>query len=463
MQESTDKRGEPTHSISFAEATRVWLRVALLSFGGPAGQIAVMHRILVEEKKWISESRFLHALNYCMLLPGPEAQQLATYIGWLLHRTAGGLVAGTLFVLPGFVAILVLSVLYAGFKELALMQAVFFGIKAAVLAIVVEAVIRIGKRALKNATMVALAAAAFVAIFFLDVPFPLVIIGAGLIGYIGGRVDPERFAVIQGHAPAAGAAPAVDTLLEGDLEHARPSLTRAMTVLAIWLPLWLGPPALVIWTFGPGHVFSEIGVFFSKMAVVTFGGAYAVLAYVAQEAVQHYRWLTASEMLDGLGMAETTPGPLIMVLQFVGFLAAFRSPGTLNPYAAGVFASVLTTWVTFTPCFLWIFLGAPYVERLRGNRALSAALSAITAAVVGVILNLAVWFALHLAFGEVNEVRAYGLKLQVPVLATVNVASVVLAAAAFVAMLRFKVGMLPVIAAGAAVGALYYLAVGARI
>jgi chromate transporter len=449
------------HGISFAEATRVWLRVALLSFGGPAGQIAVMHRILVEEKKWISESRFLHALNYCMLLPGPEAQQLATYIGWLLHRTAGGLVAGTLFVLPGVVAILILSILYAGFKELTLVQAIFFGIKAAVLAIVVEAVIRIGKRALKNGAMVALAAAAFVAIFFLDVPFPLVIIGAGLIGYIGGRVDPERFAVIQGHA--AGAAPAVDTLLEGDLEHARPSLARAAKVLAIWLPLWLGPLAMIVWMLGPGNVFSEIGVFFSKMAVVTFGGAYAVLAYVAQEAVQHYRWLTASEMLDGLGMAETTPGPLIMVLQFVGFLAAFRSPGTLNPYVAGVFASVLTTWVTFTPCFLWIFLGAPYVERLRGNRALSAALSAITAAVVGVILNLAVWFALHLAFGEVNELRAYGLKLQVPVLATVNVASVVLAAAAFVAMLRFKVGMMPVIAASAVLGALYYLGAGARI
>jgi chromate transporter len=460
---AAEARGE-RHAISFDEATRVWVRVALLSFGGPAGQIAVMHRILVEEKKWISESRFLHALNYCMLLPGPEAQQLATYIGWLLHRTAGGLVAGTLFVLPGFVAILILSILYAGFKELTLVQAIFFGIKAAVLAIVVEAVIRIGKRALKNGTMMALAAAAFVAIFFLDVPFPLVIIGAGLIGYAGGHLDPERFSVIQSHQPTAtGAVPAVDTLLDGDIDHARPSLVRAMKVAAIWLPLWLGPLALIAFTLGPDNVFTQIGIFFSKMAVVTFGGAYAVLAYVAQEAVQHYHWLTASEMLDGLGMAETTPGPLIMVLQFVGFLAAFRSPGTLNPYVAGVLASVLTTWVTFTPCFLWIFLGAPYVERLRGNRALSAALSAITAAVVGVILNLAVWFALHLAFGEVNEVRAFGLKLQVPVLATINVASVVLAAAAFVAMLRFKVGMMPVIAASAGLGALYYLAVGARI
>jgi len=453
----------PPDIPSFAEATRVWVRVALLSFGGPAGQIAVMHRILVEEKKWISEGRFLHALNYCMLLPGPEAQQLAIYIGWLLHRTAGGLVAGTLFVLPGFVAILILSVLYAGFKELTLVQAIFFGIKAAVLAIVVEAVIRIGKRALKNGTMVFLAAAAFVALFFLDVPFPLVIIGAGVIGYIGGRLDPERFTVIQGHQSAAGAVPAVDTLLDSELEHARPSPARAAMVLVIWLPLWLGPLAVIVWTLGSDSVFTVIGVFFSKMAVVTFGGAYAVLAYVAQEAVQHYRWLTASEMLDGLGMAETTPGPLIMVLQFVGFLAAFRSPGTLNPYVAGVFASALTTWVTFTPCFLWIFLGAPYVERLRGNQALSAALSAITAAVVGVILNLAVWFALHLAFGEVNEVRAFGLKLQVPVLATINIASVILAIAAFVAMLRFHVGMLPVIAASAALGTLYFLLVGRAI
>jgi chromate transporter len=448
----------PLDIPSFAEATRVWVRVALLSFGGPAGQIAVMHRILVEEKKWISESRFLHALNYCMLLPGPEAQQLATYIGWLLHRTAGGLVAGTLFVLPGFIAILVLSILYAGFKELTLVQAIFFGIKAAVLAIVVEAVIRIGKRALNNGTMVFLAAAAFVALFFLDVPFPIVIIGAGLIGYAGGHLNPERFAVIAGHEPAAGATPAVDTLLEGDLDHTRPSLSRAAKVIAVLLPLWLGPLALIAFTLGPDNVFTQVGIFFSKMAVVTFGGAYAVLVYVAQEAVQHYHWVTASEMLDGLGMAETTPGPLIMVLQFVGFLAAFHAPGGLNPYLAGVLASVLTTWVTFVPCFLWIFLGAPYVERLRGNRALSAALSAITAAVVGVMLNLAVWFALHLAFGEVNEVHAYGLKLQVPVLATVNFASIVLAVAAFVAMLRFKIGMILVIAASAAIGALYYLA-----
>jgi chromate transporter len=463
MHETANTGCSQTHAVTFAEATRVWIRVALLSFGGPAGQIAVMHRILVEEKKWIGESRFLHALNYCMLLPGPEAQQLAIYIGWLLHRTAGGLVAGTLFVLPGFIAILALSILYAGFKELALVQAVFFGIKAAVLAIVVEAVIRIGKRALKNGTMVALAAAAFVGIFFLDVPFPLVILGAGVIGFLGSRLASEKFSVIEAHKSNPGEAPVVDALLDGDLPHTRPSLARAAKVTAICLVLWLGPLIAIIAALGRGNVFTEIGIFFSKMAVVTFGGAYAVLAYVAQEAVQHYHWVTASEMLDGLGMAETTPGPLIMVLEFVGFLAAFRDPGSLNPYTAGVLAAVLTTWVTFVPCFLWIFLGAPYIEQLRGNRALSAALSAITAAVVGVILNLAVWFALHLAFGQVNEIHAWGLKLQMPVWTTINLASVILAIAAFVAMLRFKVGMIPVIAASAVLGAAYYLAVGARI
>ena len=449
---------DASHGISYAEAVRVWIRVAALSFGGPAGQIAVMHRILVEEKKWIGEARFLHALNYCMLLPGPEAQQLATYIGWLLHRTAGGLVAGTLFVMPGFVAILILSILYAGFRNLTVVEAIFFGIKAAVLAIVVEAVIRIGKRALKNAYMVALAAGAFVGIFFLDISFPLIIIGAGLIGFIGGRFRPETFAVIGTHEPKPGAPPVVDALLtDRELAHAQPSLARAWKIATICLVLWLGPVIALAYTLGGGNVFTEIGVFFSKMAVVTFGGAYAVLVYVTQEAVEHYRWLSASEMLDGLGMAETTPGPLIMVLQFVGFLAAFRDPGSLNPYTAGILASVLTTWVTFVPCFLWIFLGAPYVERLRGNRALSAALSAITAAVVGVILNLAVWFALNVAFGKVDVVHAYGLKLQIPVFATLNLASVVLAAAAFIAIFKFKLGMVPVITASAAMGVLYYL------
>jgi chromate transporter len=340
MGETAVSRNAYGHSVSFREALRVWLRVAALSFGGPAGQIAVMHRILVEEKKWISESRFLHALNYCMLLPGPEAQQLATYIGWLLHRTAGGLVAGTLFVLPGFVSILVLSILYAGFQELTLVQAIFYGIKAAVLAVVVEAVLRIGKRALKNAYMYALAAAAFVAIFFLDVPFPLIIIGAGLIGFLGSRFNPDKFVVIKGHEPKAddkGAA--LDAMLaDGRPEHTRPTAARAAKVAAIWLSLWFVPLIVLAATLGFADVFTQIGLFFSKLAVVTFGGAYAVLAYMAQEAVQNYGWLAPGEMLDGLGMAETTPGPLIQVVQFVAFMGAVRDPGALDPFTAGVLA-----------------------------------------------------------------------------------------------------------------------------
>jgi chromate transporter len=446
------------HSIAFAEALKVWARVAALSFGGPAGQIAVMHRILVEEKKWVSESRFLHALNYCMLLPGPEAQQLATYIGWLLHGTAGGLVAGTLFVLPGFLSILALSVLYAGFQELTVVQAVFFGIKAAVLAVVVEAVLRIGKRALKTAPMVLLAAAAFIAIFFFDMPFPAIILAAAAIGFLGGRLDPERFVVIKGHTPAGGDEPAVDALLaQGRPSHTRPSLARAVQVAAVWLSLWFAPLIALSATLGSGNVFTQIGIFFSRLAVVTFGGAYAVLAYMAQEAVERYGWLAPGEMLDGLGMAETTPGPLIQVVQFVAFMGAFRDPGALDPYSAGILASVLATWVTFVPCFLWIFLGAPYAESLRGSGALSAALSGITAAVVGVVLNLAVWFALHVSFGEIEEMHAYGMKLLVPALDTVNVPSVLLTLAAFAALMRFKAGMIPVIGGAAALGAAYYL------
>ncbi len=452
-------RNKYGHQVSFREALIVWLRVAALSFGGPAGQIAVMHRILVDEKKWISESRFLHALNYCMLLPGPEAQQLATYIGWLLHRTAGGLVAGTLFVLPGFLSILVLSLLYAGFQELTLVQAIFFGIKAAVLAVVVEAVLRIGKRALQNYYMYLIAAAAFVAIFFLDLPFPLIIAAAALVGFIGSRIDPGRFVVIKGHQSQAGVTdPVVDAILVNDVhDHLRPSGARTLRVAATWLTLWFVPLIALAAVLGGDNVFTQIGLFFSKLAVVTFGGAYSVLAYMAQEAVQNYGWLAPGEMLDGLGMAETTPGPLIQVVQFVAFMGAFREAGGLDPYTAGLLASVLATWVTFVPCFLWIFVGAPYVELLRDNQALSAALSAVTAAVVGVVLNLAIWFALHVVFGEVDVVRAFGLTLHVPVLATVDVASLVLAVGALVAMLRFHVGMIPVIFVSAALGAAWYM------
>ena len=452
-------RDASAHDVTFAEALKVWLRVAALSFGGPAGQIAVMHRILVEEKKWISESRFLHALNYCMLLPGPEAQQLATYIGWLLHRTRGGLAAGTLFVLPGFLSILALSVLYAGFQTLLVVRAVFFGIKAAVLAVVIEAVLRIGKRALRTAPMYGIAAAAFVAIFFLDVPFPVIIVGAALTGFVGGRLDPARFVVITGHATTgAGDRSVVDRMLAtGAAEHTRPTLGRSVKVATTWLALWLVPLGALAAALGPHHVLTQIGVFFSKLAVVTFGGAYAVLAYMAQAAVERHGWLAPGEMLDGLGMAETTPGPLIQVVQFVGFMGAFREPGALDPYVAGVLASVLATWVTFVPCFLWIFLGAPYVEALRGNRSLSAALSGITAAVVGVVLNLAVWFGLHTLFGQVDEVWSYGVRLRVPAWHTLDPAAAALSVGALAAMLRWRVGMIPTLVASAALGAVYFV------
>ncbi|HYG90135.1 MAG TPA: chromate efflux transporter [Azospirillum sp.] len=450
------------HGVSLGEATKVWARIAALSFGGPAGQIAVMHRILVEEKRWIGETRFLHALNYCMLLPGPEAQQLAVYIGWLMHRTAGGLIAGVLFVLPGVVAIMALSWLYAALGNVGIVQGLFFGLKAAVLAIVLEAVVRIGRRALKNRIMIGIAAAAFVAIFAFAVPFPIIILAAGLIGFVGGRIGSPAFMVGGGHGASGGMVLAdADSLLgEGTPIHARPPVGWSLKVGTICLVLWLGPVLALLLTFGSGNVLSEIAVFFSKMAVVTFGGAYAVLAYVAQQAVEHYGWLQPGEMLDGLGMAETTPGPLIMVTQFVGFMGAFREPGTLPPMLAGTLGGLLTTWVTFVPCFLWIFLGAPFVEALRGNKALGGALSAITAAVVGVILNLAIWFALHVLFREATEVRFGPMVVDIPVLASIDLASLALTAGALLAVFRFKVGMIPVLAACSAGGVLLHLATG---
>jgi chromate transporter len=445
------------HGISFGEAFRVWLRVAMLSFGGPAGQIAVMHRILVEEKNWISEGRFLHALNYCMLLPGPEAQQLATYIGWLLHRTAGGIMAGGLFILPGIIAIMGLSYIYAAYGNVGFVEALFFGLKAAVLAIVVEAVVRVGKRALRNRIMIALAAIAFIAIFFFAVPFPIIIIAAGVIGYFGARGGRPEFAAVE-HS-GNGKKAAVDSMLGAELpDHVRPSVPRALKVSAIWLLLWLVPVAALLIAFGQANVFSQIALFFSKMALVTFGGAYAVLAYVAQQAVEHYHWLQPREMLDGLGMAETTPGPLIMVLQFVGFMAAFRDPGTLSPMWAATLGGLLATWVTFTPCFLWIFLGAPFVETLRGNKGLAGALTAITAAVVGVILNLSVWFALHTLFRETTPVRAFPLAFDMPVISSVDIPALVLSIAAATAIFRFNVGMLWVLAGSCAAGVLLRLA-----
>ncbi|MER8515449.1 chromate efflux transporter [Mesorhizobium sp. M1060] len=436
---------------TFRQAAKLWARIGLLSFGGPAGQIALMHKELVEERRWIGEQRFLHALNYCMLLPGPEAQQLAIYIGWLLHRTAGGLVAGILFVLPGALVMLGLSVFYVLYNDAPFIEALFFGIKAAVLAVVVEAVIRIGKRALKNRVMVAIAVVAFLAIYVVRLPFPLIILFAGLTGWVGSRLAPTRFS---GAAHGKGNLPdvrgAVDLMFErGELAHTKPTKWHAPRTIAIWLPIWLGPVVLILSLTGPASVWTQLGGFFSLMAVVTFGGAYAALSYVAQAAVTSFGWLAPGEMVDGLGLAETTPGPLILVLQFVGFVAAYRHAGAMGPLVAGSLGALLTLWVTFVPCFFWIFLGAPYIEALRGNKALSAALSAITAAVVGVVMNLALWFALHVVFGAVHR---FGLGMELPVLSSLDWRAALLAAAAMVAMLKLRIGMLPTLAGSALAG-----------
>jgi chromate transporter len=442
------------HNIPFREALRVWLRVAAYSFGGPAGQIAVMHKIVVEEKRWVSENRFLHALNYVMLLPGPEAQQLAAYLGWLLHKTPGGLTAGLLFILPGFLSILALSVLYAGFRDVTLVEGLFYGLKPAVMAVVVEAVVRIGRRALRNGLLIGLAGLAFVAIFFFDVPFPLIVIGAGVIGYVGGRLWEEKFYL-------GGAKETADDnddyAISDDMGvGARPSTRQTARTLLIWLFIWFAPLAGLFLWLGGDHLFSQISLFFSKMAVVTFGGAYAALAYIAQEAVNAQGWLLPGEMLDGLGMAETTPGPLIQVVQFVGFMAAYRHAEMASPMLAGLYGAILTSWMTFVPCFLWIFVGAPYIEYLRGNRRLTTALTGITAAVVGVILNLAVWFALHVLFGAVDERFVGPLRLYAPQWATVDWTAMALAAAAFVALFRLKWGMLTVLGGSALLGLILF-------
>ena len=440
--------------VPLSEAVKVWARVAALSFGGPAGQIAVMHRIVVDEKRWVGEHRFLHALNYCMLLPGPEAHQLAIYLGWLLNKTKGGMIAGLLFVLPGFISILALSYIYVLFGDVTVIEGMFFGLKCAVLAVVIQAVFRIGSRALKNKVMVAIATAAFVAIFLLHVPFPLIIIGAGAIGYFGGRAGVAAFRVGGGHKSGSGKIlEDRDSVLGEDIPvHARSNLAWSLKTSGILAALWLLPVAVLLLTLGRDNVFSQIGVFFSQMAVVTFGGAYAVLAYVAQEAVEQFGWLRPGEMLDGLGMAETTPGPLIMVTQFVGFLAGHRDPGAVNPLTAATLAAILTTWVTFLPSFLWIFAGAPFIEKMRGNVALTGAMSAITAAVVGVILNLAVWFGLHVLFSEVQEISAGPWSMDIPVLSSVIVPSLVLTAIAAISIFRFGLSVIATLLGSAVLG-----------
>jgi len=449
--------------VSLGEATRTWARIAALSFGGPAGQIAVMHRILVEEKRWIGETRFLHALNYCMLLPGPEAHELAIYIGWLLHRVRGGLIAGILFVLPGLLALTALSLIYAEYGNIGIVQALFFGLKAAVLAVVLEAVVRVGKRALKSQGLVAIAALAFVGIFAFAIPFPVIVLAAALIGYAGSRLGLQWFkSAVHGAAKEDGGPPAVIDVMfaHGTQEHARPTALRFIKVLVVSALVWLGPLVALLYFAGAGNVFTSIAAFNAKMAVVTFGGAYAVLAYMAQQAVEQYHWLKPGEMLVGLGFAETTPGPLISVVQFVGFMAAFRHPGAMNPALAGMLGGFLAMWSTFVPPFIWIFLGGPYVEALIDNKALNAALSAITAAVVGVILNLAVWFALHTICAQVVTIGAPVLALPVPVLASISWPALVLALAAIVAIFRFKVGMLATFAACSVAGVAYFLFFG---
>jgi len=425
---------------SFAEAFKIWLKLGCINFGGPAGQIALMHRITVDEKKWVDEARFLHALNFCMLLPGPEAQQLATYIGWLLHGVRGGLAAGILFVLPGAFVMLALSLLYALGRGVPLIDGALFGIKAAVLVIVIEALIRIGKRALKTNLLLGLAAAAFVGIFFLALPFPLIVATAAMVGYLVARSYPQRMGL--------SAKPPVTA------EAAAGRWRQAAIATTVGLLTWWTPVALVVLTLGPDHILVSIGLFFSKLAVVTFGGAYAVLAYMAQQVVETNGWLTAPEMVDALGLAETTPGPLILVTQFVGFLAAFRDAAPFSQIAAGALGAAMTTWVTFVPSMLWIFAGAPFIEELQSNRRLSGALAAITAAVVGVILNLSVWFALHVLFGKVTEMHAGPLRWYAFDPLALDIRAAVLAAIAGVLAFGLHRSLIEVVVAMAGLGVL---------
>lgn len=447
----------PVEKPTLGAASKVWGRIALLSFGGPAGQIAVMHRILVEEKRWLGDSRFLHALNFCMLLPGPEAQQLATYIGWLMHGVRGALVAGILFILPGLVSIMMLSWIYVAFGDVGAVEALFFGLKAAVLAIVLQAVVRVGKRALKTPAMRLIALASFFAIFAFSAPFPLIVAAAALIGWWGSSVGWAGFGGGGGHGALVGeAVDDAQTLLGEEIDMPAAARRNALRAGLAAIALWLMPVGLLVLS-GPG-VFADIAIYFSKMAVLTFGGAYAVLAWVAQEAVSTYGWLEPGEMLDGLGMAETTPGPLIMVLQFVGFLGAFREAGWAAPLLAGTLGALLTTWVTFAPCFAWILLGAPFMEGLRANRALSAALTAVTAAVVGVILNLAVWFAIHVVWREVVRWQAGPITLELPVVHSMDWLAAALAVIALIAVFRLKLGMTTVLAGSAALGLFVHLA-----
>jgi chromate transporter len=414
---------EAERAPTFAEAWRVWLRIGLMSFGGPAGQIAMMHKVLVDQKRWIDEQTYLLALNFCTLLPGPEAMQLATYAGWRLHGIRGGLAAGLLFVAPGAAVILAISALYSAVGNVSVVVAIFDGIKAAVLAIVIEALLRIAGRSLKDGVAWMIAAASFVAIFIFKVPFPLIVFGAGAIGFF--RTWTGRKAAGVSSGPPTPPVPFVSTL----------------RTLMIWLAVWLLPLAAVVATFGFDHVLTKLAIFFSKLAVVTFGGAYAVLAYMAQAVVETYGWLKPGEMLDGLGLAETTPGPLILVTEFVGYLAAARHGGG-PPLLMGTLGAAVTLWATFAPCFLYVFVGAPYVEWLKSVPRLKAALSAITAAVVGVIFNLSLWFALHVFFRSQSEFTLGPIRVELPSLESVNLIAIGLAIFAAILLFVMRAGIL---------------------
>jgi len=458
MRSSVEQREPPAHGVSFREATRFWIKLGFINFGGPTGQIAIMYDELVERKRWISNSRFLHALNYCMLLPGPEAQQLAIYVGWLLHKVRGGIVAGVAFVAPAFFLIMGLSYAFVAYGDVAWVGAIFYGLSAAVIGLVAAAVLRIGAKALRNPVMYAVAGVAFISIFIFHVPFPLIVVAAGLIGLFAGPRWPATFQT-QGHGDGDGEE---TTAISDDASagaHTDLSLRGTVRVLGTGLAVWFIPLVLVALWRGSDDTLTQEAWFFSQAAVVTFGGAYAVLAYINQAAVTQFGWLVPGQMVAGLGLAESTPGPLIMVTEFVGFVGAYQHPGDLDPVVAGILGATVVTWATFAPCFLWIFLGAPFIERLRGNVRLSTALSTITAAIVGVVLSLALWFGIHTLFDEVRDVEVFGGPTPVPVWGSLDPFALVVAIVSFVGLWKLRWNVVAVVLGSAAAGLLYELVV----
>jgi chromate transporter len=444
--------------IRFSDAIAVWAKIGLLSFGGPAAQIALMHHELVEKRRWISETRFLNALNFCMLLPGPEAQQLSIYLGWLLHRTKGGLAAGLLFILPGFFCMLGLSFIYVRWGQTAFTSELFFGLKAAIIAIVVQAIFRMAKKTLFNIFMVLIASASFIALYFFDVSFPIIIAVAGITGYVGSSFFSSMFSNKNENEKTNAAGYAIDELIDRQhLLHTQPNVIHSIKTALLWLTLWAIPVLATVYVFGSNSVLGKQATFFSQTAMFSFGGAYAVLTYVAQRAVEHYHWLSPREMVDGLALAETTPGPLIMVLQFVAFVSAYRYQTDMSPLSAGILASCLTVWVTFAPCFLWIFVGAPYIEKLRSHVRLQSALKTITAAVVGVIANLSLWFAMHTLFETTVSIQWYGFSYEVPDWASVQWPLLAITIIALIASFKFKLSALKLMAICTALGLLAQL------